>query len=109
MPRQVVSNIPPGSFDASQLTSVGGDPMAWLQHVPQQFRPAIEQLIPNFVQGFHQAISLAIAGSFWLGVGAAIVAALATALLVEVPLRTTFGHEGEAQGAPASIPVPTLD
>jgi EmrB/QacA subfamily drug resistance transporter len=111
VPRQVVSNIPPGSFDASQLTSVGGDPMAWLQQVPQQFRPAIEQLIPNFVQGFHQAISLAIADSFWLGVGAAILAVLATALLVEVPLRTTFGHEheGQAHGAPASIPVPTRD
>jgi hypothetical protein len=46
------------------------------------------------VAGVEQAISLAIASSFWLGVGAVILAFFAALTIEELPLRDR--HEAEA-------------
>jgi EmrB/QacA subfamily drug resistance transporter len=90
-------DAPPG-FDIAQLTSPtassGGDFLASI--------PAQAQAI--FVEGFHRALTISIANSIWLGVGAAVIALVAAAFLREIPLRTTFGPAtaGAADGQPAA-------
>jgi EmrB/QacA subfamily drug resistance transporter len=95
VPQQVLDRVPAGALNASDLTAVGGGGLGFLQAVPEQLREPI-------TFGIHQAMSIAIADSFWLGVGAAIIATLATALLVEAPLRTTFGHAAEPETGSAT-------
>jgi EmrB/QacA subfamily drug resistance transporter len=102
VPQQVLDQVPAGALNASDLTAVGGQGLGFLQAVPADLREPI-------TFGINQAISVSIANSFWLGVGAAIIAVLATALLVEAPLRSTFSHSAEAEvgsvpPALASIP-----
>ena len=79
----VPASAPPG-FDIAQLTSVGGSGSNPLAQIPAEFQAV-------FLEGFHRAITIAIANSIWLGVGAAAVAALAAFLIRETPLRTTLG------------------
>jgi EmrB/QacA subfamily drug resistance transporter len=87
-PAALVPTSPPPGFDLSQLTSVGGtgNPLAFLQQLPAQAQPI-------FVTGFHDAFTLAIANSIWLGVGAGAVAVLASLALHEIPLRRTMGPQ----------------
>jgi MFS family permease len=84
-----------------QLTSVGLDlSKDFTSQVPESIRPIIEPYIPNILAGIHEAFSLAIANAMWFGVGAAVVAATITiVLLPELPLRH---HVGET--APAAQP-----
>jgi hypothetical protein len=53
------------------------------------------------VTGIHQAFSLAVAQTFWIGVASAIVAAVAAAFMIEHPLRA-----GAPVTAPAAAPAP---
>jgi EmrB/QacA subfamily drug resistance transporter len=91
-PAALVPTSPPPGFDLGQLTSVTstGNPLAFLSQLPAQ-----EQAV--FVQGFHQAFTIALANAMLLGVGAALLAAASSLLLREITLRT---HVGEA-----SVPV----
>jgi EmrB/QacA subfamily drug resistance transporter len=97
-PAALVPVDPPPGFDIAQLTSPtassGGDFLASI--------PAQAQAI--FVEGFHRALTISIANSIWLGVGAAVIALVAAAFLREIPLRTTFGPAtaGAADGQPAA-------
>ena len=59
------------------------------QRILQQF-PQAAPLIPQIVAGIHEAISLAIASTFWIGIVGALIAAAAVLLLKEVPLRATW-------------------
>jgi EmrB/QacA subfamily drug resistance transporter len=89
------AGVPPAAIQAAsaqfsgtgsqfnQLTSVGDLGQTIAAQVPAQF----QQFVPNIVNGIHQAMSLAIADTMWLGVGAAIVAAVATLFIREVALR----------------------
>jgi EmrB/QacA subfamily drug resistance transporter len=109
-PDQLVPTTPPPGFDIAQLTSVSGGGSNALAQIPAQFQPI-------FLDGFHRALTIAIANSVWLGVGTAVLAVLAAFLLKETPLRTTLGAsatEGEgtdegsgrvARPGPA-VPVP---
>jgi len=93
-PAAAVPTTAPAGFDIGQLTSVGGSGgTGFLSDIPPQFQSI-------FVEGFHGALTTAIASSLWLGVGAAIVALIATIALREIPLRTTLGAAGAA-AAPA--------
>jgi EmrB/QacA subfamily drug resistance transporter len=92
VPQAALDKVPPGALNAADLTTVGDKGLAFLQAVPEQLRGPI-------TNGIHEAISISIADSFWLGVGAAILAALATALLIEAPLRTTFHDPAEPESA----------
>jgi EmrB/QacA subfamily drug resistance transporter len=98
VPQQVLDQVPAGALNASDLTAVGGQGLGFLQAVPAALREPI-------TFGIHQAISVSIADSFWLGVAAAIVAVVATAMLVETPLRSTFSHPADVEpgGAPAAL------
>jgi EmrB/QacA subfamily drug resistance transporter len=93
-PEQLVPTTAPPGFDIAQLTSVSGGGANALSQIPAQFQPI-------FLEGFHRALTIAIANSVWLGVGTAVLAVLAAFLLKETPLRTTLGAsatEGEGQG-----------
>ncbi len=85
VPPQVVAGFQGGGFDANNLVGVGGDLGQWLlTQVPEQFRPAI----PNIIDGIHAAITLAIADVFWLGVFGGVAALVAVLFIRELPLRT---------------------
>jgi EmrB/QacA subfamily drug resistance transporter len=98
----------------SQLTGVGDIGASILAQVPEQFRAMVQPLIEPIVRGIHDAFSLAIADTMWLAVGAAILAALATLALHELPLRSTVHADspyarrqaaegaGPAEAAPAA-------
>lgn len=85
-PAGAVPATPPASFDPGALTSVGANPLAFLSQLPAELQAA-------FVNGFHSAFTIAIGNSIWLGVGAGIVAVLASLALHEIPLRRTTGPQ----------------
>jgi EmrB/QacA subfamily drug resistance transporter len=92
----------PAGFDLGSLTSVGStSPVAgFLSHVPPQLQGA-------YVTGFHQAFSIAIADSVWIGVGAAVLSFFAVLALKEKPLRAHFHAEQHARsGVAASSAAP---
>ncbi|HEX7492462.1 MAG TPA: MDR family MFS transporter [Candidatus Limnocylindrales bacterium] len=90
---------PPG-FDLGSLTEVGASPIGtMLSQVPAQFQGA-------YISGFHQAFSIAIADSVWIGVAAAVLSLIAILALKEVPLRAHFHAEAHERSglAPANSP-----
>ena len=95
----LVPTDPPAGFDIAQLTSPTGGGASFLSQIPAQAQAI-------FVEGFHRALTIAIANSIWLGVAAAVVALGAAVFLREIPLRTTLGpaRAGAPEGAssPAS-------
>ena len=90
-PAQLVPVAPPAGFDTGSLTTqVGGGASAALDQIPEQFRA-------TFLTAFHEAFSIALANSLWLGVGALALAALASLFIPELPLR---GHARAEAAAP---------
>lgn len=96
------------SAAGSDFSLVGDLGAQILASVPEQFRPAVEPFVPNIVNGFHNAFSIAIGGALWIGVVAAIGATVATLFfLPELPLRKHHGPErAESAGAEGSEPAP---
>jgi len=76
-----------GAIDFNQLTGVGDLGAAILAGIPEAFRGAVEPFIGNIVAGIHAAFSLAVAQTFWIGVAAAVVSAVAAVFMIEYPLR----------------------
>ena len=109
VPAQVVTGFgqasSSGALDFNKLTGVGDLGTAILNSIPAQFRSAIEPFIPQVVTGIHQAFSLAVAQTFWIGVVAAAIAAVAAAGMRELPLRKGFSPE-QAAAARASAGQP---
>jgi MFS family permease len=102
-PAELVPTAPPAGFDIAKLTSPTAGSGDFLAQIPPQAQAI-------FVEGFHRALTIAIANSIWLGVGAAVIAAIAALFLREIPLRTTRGAEAQrTEGAPSqSRPGPAL-
>jgi EmrB/QacA subfamily drug resistance transporter len=86
-----------GALDFNQLTGVGDLGASILANIPAQAKPFIEPYIANIVAGIHQAFSLGVAQTFWIGVAAAIVAALAAVGMQELTLRTSRAPAPEAR------------
>jgi EmrB/QacA subfamily drug resistance transporter len=97
VPQAVVASLPAGA--AFDVTGVGDLGQRILASVPPASQAAIAPLITAIVSGIYQAVSIAIAATFWVGIVAAIVAAAAAVFLPEVPMRTTFGMEPTAEAA----------
>ncbi len=110
-PQMTAAGVPPevvagfeqatasGQLDFNQLTGVGDLGAAILGALPPQAKPIIEPFITNIVAGIHQAFSVAVAQTFWIGVVAAIVAALAALTMHEHALRTSTGPARATQPA----------
>ena len=94
-PPAIVPSVPPAGFDLGSLTSVTstGNPLAFVSQLPAQ----AQQM---FVQGFHQAFTIALANSMYLGVGAALLAVIATIAIKEIPLRRHVGAEPGSEAIP---------
>jgi MFS family permease len=84
-----------GAGGGLDLTGVGDLGAAILAATPAQFQPVVAPLIPNIVAGIYEAISLGIASTFWIGIAGALIAAVSTLFLVEVPMRQTMEIEDE--------------
>jgi EmrB/QacA subfamily drug resistance transporter len=89
----------------NDFTSVGDLGARILAQAPPEGKALVEPLIPHIVLGIHQAISLGIASSMWLGVVSAIVATGVALLVPEVALR----REHHAQSAAAARSAPLGD
>ena len=108
VPAQVVQGFnqanSSGQLDFNKLTGVGDLGAAILASVPAQAKAFIEPFITNIVAGIHQAFSLAVAQTFWIGVAAAIVAAIAAVGMQELTLRTSQAAAPEARPRLTSAP-----
>jgi EmrB/QacA subfamily drug resistance transporter len=108
VPAQVVQGFnqasSSGALDFNKLTGVGDLGAAILASVPAQAKAFIEPFITNIVAGIHQAFSLAVAQTFWIGVAAAIVAAIAAVGMQELTLRTSQAAAPEARPRLTSAP-----
>jgi EmrB/QacA subfamily drug resistance transporter len=93
-----------GQIDFNQLTGVGNLGASILASVPAQAKPFIEPYIANIVAGIHQAFSLGVAQTFWVGVAAAIVAAIAAMGMQELTLRSSQAPAPEARARLTSAP-----
>jgi EmrB/QacA subfamily drug resistance transporter len=95
VPQALVTQFAAAGSGGGQLDLTGtGDLGARiLAAVPEPFRAVVEPLIPNIVNGIHQAFSIALASTFWVGIAGAAVAALLIVFLHEVPMRQTFEVE----------------
>jgi EmrB/QacA subfamily drug resistance transporter len=112
VPAQLVSQFgaATGGSSASSFFEVGKDQGAsLLEKVPQQFRPIVEPLVPNILNGLHQAFSVAVDEVFLIGVAMTIGALVVSFAMKELPLRSTHGTrtpvaaEGAAGNAPAVV------
>ncbi len=81
-----------GQLDLNNLSGVGNLGAAILSAVDAQTRVVIEPFITSVVAGIHEAFSLAVAQTFWVGVAAAIIAAVAAGTMREVALRSSTGR-----------------
>ena len=91
---QFQTGMQTGTVDLSQLTGTGDMGQTILATLPEQARAFVEPFIANIVEGIHGAFSIAVAQTFWIGVGASIIAAIAATFMKELALR----HEtSEAQ------------
>ena len=93
VPPQVVAGFgqasSSGALDFNKLTGVGDLGQAILSSVPAQVRAVIEPFIGNIVIGIHDAFSLAIAQTFYVGIAAAAISAIAAATMHEHALRSS--------------------
>jgi MFS family permease len=104
VPPQVVSGIEQasatGAFDLNQVAGVGVDlGKAILAALPPQIQAAVEPFVTNIVNGIYGAFSAAIAQTFYIGIAAAVIAAVVAATMHEHPLRTTTRDQ-----APVTVP-----
>jgi EmrB/QacA subfamily drug resistance transporter len=98
-------------FDINQLAGagVGFDLGATiLGQVPAAAQAFVAPYIDAIVQGIYAAFSLAVAQTFYIGVVAAGIAAVAAAAMIEHPLRTSVApaRVAGAPGQPAQTQVP---
>ena len=95
VPQQAVDQFQQQGGGTLNLTGTGDLGTRILAQVPEQFKAFVEPLIPNIVAGIHEAFSLAVASTFWIGIGGALIAAVAVLFLKEIPMRSTFEVEPE--------------
>jgi hypothetical protein len=99
VPAELVAGFSPTNPAFAKLDLTGtGDLAANLATViPEPF----QGIIPNIVTGIHQAFSIAVTSTFWIGIAGALIAAVLVAFLHEVPMRETF-HVEDYSPEPAS-------
>jgi len=97
-PQMTTAGVPPevvagfgqaaasGQLDFNQLTGVGDLGAAIVAAFPQ-----VAPFVTQIVAGIHEAFSIAVAQTFWIGEVAAAIAAVAAATMHEYALRTSQG------------------
>ena len=87
VPQEVILGFAQGGGAQLDLTGTGDLGQRILENTPPQFLPVIQPLIPNIVLGIHEAFALAIADAFWIGIVAALIAAVLAFFLREQPFQ----------------------
>jgi EmrB/QacA subfamily drug resistance transporter len=98
VPQEFITNFRPTA--ALDINGTGDLGQRILASVPAEARAAIEPLIPAIVAAIHEAASLALGSTFWIGIAGGLIAAVAVLFLRETPMRTTF-EMAEPQAAAA--------
>ena len=81
-----------GGFDLNQVAGVGLDlGKAILAALPAAAQTVVAPYVSNIVTGIYEAFSAAVAQTFYIGIVAAVIAAVVAATMHEHPLRTTLG------------------
>ena len=108
------AGINSGQIDFQGLTGTGDLGQAILANAGPG-AAAIEPYISNIVAGIHQAFSLGVANTFWVGVAAAVAAALAASMMQQLSLRShnsapaAAGAEGAASKETGRPALPAAD
>jgi hypothetical protein len=84
MVNQFASSSSSGS-SALSFTGTGDIGAQILASVPPAFQALVAPFIPKIVQAFHEAFALAIASTFWVSIGAAVLAAVLVLFLRDQP------------------------
>jgi EmrB/QacA subfamily drug resistance transporter len=102
-----------GNLNPNDLTGVGQSfGGVILSQAPAQFKAFIEPFVPQFDQAFNNAMSLAIAQTFWIGVGTGVAAIVAALFMRELPLRSSHAAPVPAETAGVDQrrpPLPSTD
>jgi EmrB/QacA subfamily drug resistance transporter len=88
LPQQMVDQFASSSSSgasALNFTGTGDIGAQILASVPPAFQALVAPLIPKIVQAFHEAFALAIASTFWVSIGAALLAAVLVLFLRDQP------------------------
>jgi EmrB/QacA subfamily drug resistance transporter len=107
LPQQAVDQFTAQSSGAGaqqiDLTGTGDLGARILATVPDQLKAAVEPFLPAIVKAIHEAFALSIASTFWVAIGAALLAALAVLFLreqsfaeMEAGARESVSRGGEA-------------
>ncbi|HEX5013643.1 MAG TPA: MDR family MFS transporter [Candidatus Limnocylindrales bacterium] len=89
----------------NRLTGTGDMGQQIIEGTPEPFRPLVQANIDAIVAGIHDAFSIATASVFYVGIVAAVVAAIFVLFLRELPMRE--GSELEAAAdAPKAVAAP---
>ncbi|MFL5779362.1 MAG: MDR family MFS transporter [Chloroflexota bacterium] len=100
VPPQFVQQF--GAGGTADVTGTGDLGKRILEAVPPEARDLVAPLIPNIVHAIHEAFTLSLASTFWVGIAGAVIAAGFVLFLREEPMRATFEME-----APAPAPEPS--
>ena len=82
-----------GSGSALNFTGTGDIGKAILDSLPAQARPFVEPFIAQIVTSIHEAFALAISATFWVSIGAAVLAAILVLFLRTEPQRFISAEE----------------
>jgi len=90
-----------GAFDFNQLTGTGD-----LGAAITAAQPQLAPVVPNIVAGIHEAFSVGVASTFFVGVIAAVLAAVAASAMQELALRqhTPAQAAAAAEGPRRALP-----
>ena len=91
-----------GGGGALDLTGTGDLGARILAVIPPAQQAAVAPLIPGIVGAIHEAFSIALASTFWVGIVGALIAAVFVLFLHEEPMRTTFDFAAATPEAPAA-------
>ncbi|TME81345.1 MAG: MFS transporter, partial [Chloroflexi bacterium] len=98
VPAQFAQQFAVAGGGNADVTGTGDLGQRILAAVPPEAQALVQPLIPGIVNAIHEAFSVALASTFWVGIIGAILAAVFVAFLQEVPMRETFQIEEPVQG-----------
>jgi EmrB/QacA subfamily drug resistance transporter len=104
VPPALVAALPPGA--GTQIIGTGDLGQRILESTPPAAQPVIAPLIPNLVAGIHEAFTVAMDSTFWVGIVASLLAAGLVLFLKERPMRQTHEVEEAAGASMTSQPEP---
>ena len=91
VPPQMIAQFGGGGGGGTlDLTGTGDLGARILAAIPADQQAAVAPLIDGIVKAIHEAFSIALASTYWVGIAGAIVAAILVLFLRETPMRTTF-------------------